>query len=248
MKNKIKRILYPLVSVIFWIVLWQILAISLDLSFVFPKFDDTLRSLCALVVTAEFWHTIFSSVLRILIGFAVGVAIGIALAVISHKFDIVRAIISPAMTVVKSTPVASSILLLWCLIGKNNVPSVIAVLMVMPIVWQNLMDGYNSISEKLDELCSVFEVSPAKKFRILTFPTLVRYLIPALVTASSLAWKSGIAAEIIVYAKNSIGKEITDAKNFFESETMFAWTIAVVLLSILIESLIKAIARRVKKI
>ncbi len=248
MTTKSKRIIYTLVSIVFWIVLWQILALSLDLSFVFPRFDDTIKEFASLVITAEFWKITFSSFLRILLGFILGVVFGIALAVLSNALEIVHAIVSPAMTVIKSTPVASSILVLWCLIGKGNVPTVIALLMVMPIVWQNLMDGYGSISNSLNELCSVFSVSPIKKFRILTFPTLLRYLMPALVTASSLAWKSGIAAEIIVYAKNSIGKEITDAKNLFQSERMFAWTIAIISISILIEAIIKKIARTVKKI
>lgn len=248
MKNKLKRIIYPIIAIVFWMTLWQILAITLDLSFVFPRLDDTLKTFFDLLITSAFWTTIFSSLCRILLGFFVGVLLGITLAVVTNHSLLLRAVISPAMTVIKSTPVASFILLLWCLIGKNSVPSVIAVLMVMPIVWQNLMEGYESISLELKELCDVFGVSSIKRFRVLTFPTLRRYLVPAIITASSLAWKSGIAAEIIVYAKNSIGKEITDAKNFFESETMFAWTIAVILLSILIESIIKKLSRMVKKI
>ncbi len=252
MKNKLKRLAYACVSLAFWIALWQILAIVIDFSFILPRFDDTIKTFFALVITSEFWLITLSSLLRILLGFLLGVVLGIALAILSHSFEVINAIVSPAMTVVKSTPVASIILLLWCLlskwIDKSNIPVVIALLMVMPIVWQNLMDGYTSISGKLDEVCSVFDVSPLKKFKILTFPTLIRYLIPALVTSSSLAWKSGIAAEIIVYAKNSIGKEITDAKNLFETERMFAWTIAVVLLSIGIEFLIKRLTRTVKRI
>ena len=248
MKNKLKQIACPIIAFLFWITVWQILAITLDLSFVFPKFSDTLKTFFALFVTPLFWTVIFSSLCRILLGFFIGVLLGIVLAVITNHFELFRALISPAMTVIKSTPVASFILLLWCLIGKNSVPTVIAVLMVMPIVWQNLMEGYESINHEFKELCDVFGVSALKRFKILTLPTLRRYLAPAIITSSSLAWKSGIAAEIIVYAKNSIGKEITDAKNFFESEAMFAWTIAVILLSILIESIIKRMSRMVKKI
>ena len=248
MKSNLKRFLYPIIAIIFWITIWQILAITLDISFVFPRFDSTMKALWSLVITSSFWKIILTSLTRILIGFAIGVLLGIVLAVVTDKSKLLNALISPAMTVIKSTPVASFILLLWCLIGKNSVPSVIAVLMVMPIVWQNLMNGYESINKDLGELCDVFGVSPLKRFKILTFPTLRRYLAPAVITASSLAWKSGIAAEIIVYAKNSIGKEITDAKNFFESETMFAWTIAVILLSILIEFIIKKASSMVKKI
>ena len=62
-----------------------------------------------------------------------------------------------------------------------------------------------------------------------------------------LAWKAGIAAEIIAYTRNSIGKEIFDAKNFFMGPEMFAWTLAVVLLSLLFEMLIKLLLRKEEK-
>ncbi len=186
--------------------------------------------------------------LRILLGFLIGATLGILIAPLTHYFQIARSIISPAMTVIKSTPVASFILVLWCLIGKSAVPTVIGILMVMPIVWQNLSDGFKSIDNDLREVCKVYRLAPLKQFRILIFPALIKFLLPALVTASALAWKSGIAAEIIVYAKNSIGQEIIDAKNIFQSEIMFAWTMAVVILSILIEFGIKKMAKAVKNI
>ena len=248
MKSNHKRILYTLLSVLIWIALWEILARIINLGFVFPTFFDTILAFGKLLISASFWKTIFTSLLRILLGFVIGSVLGILIAPLTHRFEFARALISPAMTVIKSTPVASFILVLWCLIGKSSVPTAIGVLMVMPIVWQNLSHGFDSIDSKLSEVCTVFEVSPKKRFKILVVPTLVKFLVPALITSSALAWKSGIAAEIIVYAKNSIGKEIIDAKNFFESETMFAWTIAVILLSITIEFAIKKLMEVVKKL
>ncbi len=237
-----------MIAALFWIGVWQTLALILDLGFVFPRFDDTVVKFFGLLITGSFWMTILLSLLRILLGFLIGALLGCLLAPLTHHIEIARAIISPAMTVIRSTPVASFILVLWCLIGKSFVPTAIGVLMVAPIVWQNLMDGYGAVSRELDEVCFIYRLSTMKKIRLLVLPTLMKFLLPALVTASALAWKSGIAAEIIVYAKNSIGREITDAKNFFESELMFAWTIAVVLLSILIELLIKRLGKVVQKL
>ena len=248
MKNKLKRPLLLLFSLAFWIGLWQILALTLDLGFVFPRFDDTVIAFLKLLITGHFWKTVALSLLRIFLGFLIGALLGCLLAPLTHFSELSRAVISPAMTVIKSTPVASFILVLWCLIGKNSVPTAIGVLMVTPIIWQNLDDGFKSVSAELSEVCAVYGMTPAQKFRLLVFPTLTKFLLPALVTSSALAWKSGIAAEIIVYAKNSIGKEISDAKNFFESEQMFAWTLAVILLSILIEFAIKKLGGRLGRL
>ena len=252
MKSKAKAILYPIISLLFWILLWYILSLSLDaklgIGYIFPTPDRVIAKLFELVVTANFWKSILFSFLRIMLGFALGVILGVAIATLTHSFSLVHSIVSPAMTVVKSTPVASFILLLWLLIGKANVPTVIAVLMVTPIVWQNLTDGYNAVSNSLSEMCEVFEVSRFKRFKLLVFPTVTRFLLPAIITSSALAWKSGIAAEIIVYAKSSIGKEIVDSKNIFDGETVFAWTLVVIILSIAIEFFVKKLLGVIRKV
>ena len=116
----------------------------------------------------------------------------------------------------------------------------------MPIIWQNLLDGYSAIDKNLIELADVYEFSYSKRLKLLVFPTLKKYLIPALITASGLAWKAGIAAEIIAYTKNSIGQGINDAKYNMETATVFAWTLVVIVLSIALEKTTKYFLRRVK--
>ena len=123
----------------------------------------------------------------------------------------------------------------------------IAFLMVMPIVWQNLSDGFSAIDKELSEVCDAFEFSYKKRLRLLVFPTLSSYLFPALITSVGLAWKSEIAAEIIAYTKSSIGSMINDAKYNFETPKVFALTIVVVIMSILLEALTKFLIRRYKK-
>ena len=103
---------------------------------------------------------------------------------------------------------------------------------------------FNSIDKDLSEVCEIFEFSRFKKFRYLVIPHLLKFFVPASLTAMGLAWKSGIAAEIITYTKNSIGQNIFDAKNFFEGDKMFAWTIVVVFISLVLEKTIRLLIRR----
>ena len=148
------------------------------------------------------------------------------------------------MTVIKSTPVASFIMILWVMIGSASLPSVIGLLMVMPIVWQNLMNAFDAIDGKLYEVAEIFGLSKKARFRFLIFPTLMQYFIPAVLTSIGLAWKSGIAAEILTYTKNSIGRNILDAKNYFEGADLLAWTATVIAISLLFEFIISRLARR----
>ena len=47
-----------------------------------------------------------------------------------------------------------------------------------------------------------------------------------------LCWKSGIAAEVIGTPVNSIGEKLYQAKIYFDTSDLFAWTFVIVLLSI----------------
>ena len=53
-----------------------------------------------------------------------------------------------------------------------------------------------------------------------------------------------MAAEILVMPKSSIGTMIGEAKQYLETASMFAWTLTVVLLSILIEFAVSALLKR----
>ena len=119
--------------------------------------------------------------------------------------------------------------------------------MVMPIVWQNVSDGFSAIDRELSEVCDAFEFSYKKRMKLLIIPTLSSYLFPALITSVGLAWKSEIAAEIIAYTKSSVGAMINDAKYNFETPKMFALTIIVVIMSLLLEAFTKFLIRRYRK-
>ncbi len=246
MPTKYKNLLLNLFGVAFWLLLWELLSRFVSLSFVIPGVYETFVALISLISSLKFWQIVLSSFTRIILGYLIGSVLGIALAFFCYKSQIVSSVISKLMTVIKATPVASVIMIIWFLVGSPNVPWIIATVMVMPIVWQNVMDGYRAIDKSLLEVVKIFNFSFVKKLKVLIFPSLKSYLLPALVTSGGLAWKAGIAAEIIAYTDFSIGKEIFNAKAFLESAEMYAWTVIVITLSILFEMLIKIALRRIK--
>ena len=247
MKNKVaKRVIVTFISILFWIFVWELISRAVKIPSILPSIFSILESLMKLSVTANFWKTILLSCIRILSGFVIGVGLGIALSFASFYNKAVMTIISPMMTVIRATPVASFILVVWLLIGSDLTPIAITVMMVTPIIWQNLIDGFKSMDNELIEVSKVFEFSRLKRFMLIIAPTLIRYFVPAIITALGLGWKSGIAAEIIAYTQNSIGREIFIAKNYVEGAEMLAWTLVVILISLLFEFVITSLGRRLE--
>ena len=247
MSAKLRKTLRTLAVVLFWLLIWQLLAALAGQELLLPSPLRVARELIRLAGGAEFWLTVAQSIRRVLTGIVSAVLLGILLALLTHKSAVLRALLSPVMTLVKSTPVASFIILALVWLGRDVVPPVIAALMVLPVVWANVSQGLDGIDPQLLELAQVCRLPRGRVFRRITLPSVLPHLRAALCSALGLGWKAGIAAEVLTVPVRSIGKRIYEAKIYLETTELFAWTAAVVLLSLAIEGLLLRLVRRLGK-
>ncbi len=231
---------------IFWIAVWAIGALIVGDSYFLPSPLDTLKALFLLLKEAYFYKVILASLLRVLLGLFLGVSVGVLLATLCNLSSTLRSFVSPIISIFKAMPVATFILILWVIMWGSKLTVFIGFMMVLPIIYQNTLDGFDSIDKGLREAAVIYELSFFKKLRLLYFPTILSYLAPALVTSIGLAFKSQIAAEIIAYTHNSIGQYIFDANYNLNTEKVFAWAVVIVIFSISLESLTKFLVRRMK--
>lgn len=247
MSAALRKTLRTLAVVLFWLLIWQLAAALVGQELLLPSPLRVARELLRLAGGAEFWLTVAQSIRRVLTGIASAVLLGILLALLTHKSALFRALLSPVMTLVKSTPVASFIILALVWLGRDVVPPVIAALMVLPVVWANVSQGLDGIDPQLLELAQVFRLPRGRVFRRITLPSVLPHLRAALCSALGLGWKAGVAAEILTVPARSIGKRIYEAKIYLETTELFAWTAAVVLLSLVIERLLLRLVGRIGK-
>ena len=155
-----------------------------------------------------------------------------------------RRLFAPAIRVVRATPVASFILLVLLWTDRNFVPAVIAALMVLPVVWENLVRGLDEVDGQLVELGQAYHLSPAKMLTLIYLPSLRPYFLSAVTTAMGLAWKSGVAAEVLCLPRQALGTQIYNTKYYLEVPQLFAWTAVVVVLSLVLERLLRLVLGR----
>ena len=233
--KQLKRILRILLIVAFWCGIWAIAAWAVGKPMLLPSPMTVLKTLWGLLQTSDFYLITARSLLNITVGLLIGIALGVLLAILTSRLAFLRELILPLMTVVKATPVASFIILALIWIGSAWVPSFITVLIVLPVIWTNLDVGFGKIDPGLLEVTRIYRFSFSKQLKLLYLPSLKPYFSSSVRTSLGLAWKAGIAAEIIAMPKNSIGTMIGEAKLYIETPVMFAWTLTVILLSLVIE-------------
>ena len=213
----------------------------------FPSPVDVLLRLWKLLGGKDFYILSLSSFGRILLGILIATVAGTIMALFCSFSKIVYDFFVPIISVIKSTPIVAFVFLVNIFIGNEKTVVVISALMVFPIVFANVYQGIKSTNKELLELCKVYRIPFVKKLKVLYLPTVVPYFISALLSAIGLAWKAGIAAEVLCTPKISIGIEIFKSKQYLEYIDLFAWTVTVVILSLIFEFAITKLLNVVSK-
>lgn len=236
-----------LAAAVFWLALWALAAVLVDKPLLLPAPWSVLRRLGALAITTTFWLTVARTLGRIALGLIGGAALGTLLAAAAARYRPVRVLLSPLLTIVQSTPVASFILLLLVWLGRDTLPAVVVALMVLPVVWRNVSAGVQSTDPMLLELARSYRFPRGRVLRRVYIPSVKPYFLAALETALGLAWKAGVAAEVLTVPKGSVGTMLYEAKLYLETTDLFAWTVTVIVCSLAIEKLLAAALRRLEK-
>ena len=226
-----KKLTLALFSAFFWIAVWHCVHLAVGENILVPSPLSVLKRLFELCGESTFWLSVLVSLSRVVSGLFIGTVLGIFLAVLTALF-------SPLLHIIKATPVASFIILAILWLNVENVPVFTAVLIVLPTVWANTEKGILSVDEKLLEMGKAFGLSPFESFFRITVPSVKPFFNAALNSAVGMAWKAGIAAEVISPHGKSIGSALHDSKIYFETADTFAWTAAVILFSVLLEKAI----------
>ena len=214
------------IVLVFWLCIWQGAAQLTGNELLLPSPLSVLTRLGQLVLTGSFWRT--------------AVVLGCVLAVVCCRWRLLNDLLSPLLTIIKSTPVASFIILLLIWIGRDALPAVIVLLMVLPVVWGNVCAGIRTTDPLLLRTAKVFGFSRWRTLRRVYVPWVMPHFLSACRTSLGLAWKSGIAAEVLTVPALSIGKMLYESKLYWEVQDLFAWTVMVILCSLVIEKVLMA--------
>lgn len=225
-------------TVLFWMCLWQLLSVIIGQEILLVSPVSAIRQLGRLLLQPDFYQSLLFSIVRIAAGFFSGSAAGILLAVLSYRRRIVEDLLYPLLQAVKSVPVASFIILLLVWFSSRNLSVVISFLMVLPIIYTNTLEGIRNMDQGLLEMAKVFRVPLKKRLLYIYTSQVMPYIKSACTIALGMCWKAGIAAEVIGTPDGSIGEQLYLAKVYLNMPELFAWTVVIIMISILFERLI----------
>lgn len=224
-------------AVLFWGLVWQLAASAMNNPLLLPGPLQVLRRVGELALTADFWQITALSIGRVLLGVVLAVAFAVVLAVLTSCSSLLETIIAPVMTAMQATPVASFAILVLIWLERDSVPVLICAMMVVPVVWNSVSTGIRTTDRQLLEMAKLYRLSPGKRLRRIYVPSVMPFFRGACCNALGLGWKAGIAAEVLTVPARSIGRQISESKLYLMTGDLFAWTLTVVIFSLLLQKL-----------
>ena len=221
--------------VVFWLVVWQLLAWAANSTLLLSPPADVVVRFVELVPTAGFWASIALSGSHIVSGFLLAMVIGTGLAVAGAAWPLLAALLSPLMRALRAVPVVSFVLLVLIWADASSLSIIITFIMVMPMVHANVAEGCGARDVQLVEMAAVFGFDTGRRWWAITLPGMMPYVTAAARVGLGLCWKSGVSAEVIGLTSGSIGERLYEAKLFLSTGDLFCWTAVIVALAWVVE-------------
>ena len=223
---------------------WQLAAVYIDSNILIATPVDVVRRLFTIWRTDGFFSVIAFTFTHISIGYLSAAAAGTLTAFAAARFKLIERLIYPFVVCFKTVPVASMVVILLIWVSASNLSVIISFLVVFPVIYNNILSGLKACDRGLAEMAEVFGIGYFRKLRYITLPQLKSYIISALSVTAGMAWKAGVAAEVIGTPPLSVGKMIYQSKIWLNTVDLFTWTLILVVLSVIFERIFISIVKR----
>lgn len=237
-KKKTEKILRKAAVILFWLAIWQLLAMLVDNEIMLVTPGQAFMAFIGLLGKITFWQTVGMSLCRIALGFLLGMMAALILAGLSSRYSLVEELVEPIMTLCKAVPVAVFVVLLLIWWGSSFLAVAVCFLIVLPNIYISTLEGLKNTDKKLLEMAKVFDLPARTSFFYIYCPALKPFLSSSLKMSLGMCWKSGVAAEVIGTPAFSIGEQLYMSKIYLDTAGVFAWAAVIILLSVGFEWLI----------
>ena len=225
-------------AVLLALALWQAAAMAVDLPMLLCAPTQVALRLTTIWREEGFFATVLFSLLRIGGGFLLAAVTGVALGIAAGRFPLLETLLWPYVVTIRSVPVASFIIIALIWLSGRQLAVFIAFLMVFPVVYGNTLQGIRSADGALLEMAALYRVPWRRRLGYIYLPHMKPFLLSACSVGAGLAWKAGVAAEVIGVVGGSMGEKLYESKIYFETCDLLSWTVLIVALSVGLEKLL----------
>ena len=237
-----KRIVLICLSILLIPVAWQLLSWQMAQPQLIPSFPDLIRALFRLVYSPGFLVSIGTTCLRACVGLLLSLAAASITAFLLNRSEAIRFLFMPWLSLLRSVPVISFILLALIFLNPEMIPLLIAFLTMYPLLTENLLKGLMNRRDSWKILAQQFHLNAWNRLFQINYPQLKPYLFSGLASAVGFGWRAIIMGEVLSQCVDGIGKRMKEAQVFIDVPELIAWTLVAIVLSWLTDKLISRLS------
>lgn len=226
-----------LYSIFTFVIIWQAVSIMVASS-VFPSVVDILIDLFKHINDGDLIENLIITLIRVFIAFFIamffGVFFGIAMGISKKVDDFFDFILVLGLNI----PALVTIVICYIWFGLTDFAALLAVVLnKVPIIVVNIREGTKAVEKKYMDLAKVYKVSRKETFFKIFLPQIYPYLIASTRLSLSLIWKIVLVVELLGRS-DGIGFKISMFFQFFNITSILSYSLAFVLVILLIENFI----------
>lgn len=237
-----KRIVLTCLSILLIPVAWLLLSWQMAQPQLIPSFPDLIRALFRLVYSPGFLVSIGTTCLRACVGLLLSLAAASITAFLLNRSEAIRFLFMPWLSLLRSVPVISFILLALIFLNPEMIPLLIAFLTMYPLLTENLLKGLMNRRDSWKMLARQFHLNAWNCLFQINYPQLKPYLFSGLASAVGFGWRAIIMGEVLSQCVDGIGKRMKEAQVFIDVPELIAWTLVAIVLSWLTDKLISRLS------
>ncbi len=249
MKNGLKNGKWlPIITIFILFAVWYLVAIIVNAEIIIPMPHIVVVQMGQLLTQGNFYISLLSSLWKIVLSFLIACILGISLAVLAAAFKPLEHLFYPLLVVVRVTPTMSVIFL--CLIWFNSKisPIIVSLAVIFPMFYSSCLNAIKGIDTKLIEMSKLFKVSKKTMIKKLYLPSVASKVYDDSISIISLNVKLIIAAEALAMTNLTLGQIMQISKANLETATLFSITIVAILISVVLETLLKYLKKLATRI
>ena len=250
LRQKVSRrntILLRVGAVLLFAGLWEVGARAAD-SILIPTFSETMVGLWELAfVTGELWPALATSNLALIFGYVAAVVVAVPLGLASARWRVVDNLVSPISAAALALPISPLIPIVLVAMGLGLAPKVLVIfLFAWVYILTNVRAGVRQVPKTLGEMATSFGAKEAQVWWRILIPGSTPAIFSGLRIGLSRAFAGMVIVELIMLPVG-IGAIMLDFRGSFQSDLLYATTIAVVIEGVLLATLMQTFERRLMK-
>jgi len=231
-------------SVFVLFLVWLIAAALLQNEIILPGPQAVFQAFWEIVTSLRNLEAIGSTILRLLLAMGIALVTGLFLGVIGGLKPAISQILKPIVTILRTVPVISIVIIVLIIFGFRDTPYVITFLMIFPLLYQAVSEGIKNIDP---ELIDVYKLEDDHFFSGLWhcyLPLIGDQIKTALLQSAGLGIKVMIMAEYLSQTQNSIGNMLYLEKVNLRFDYVFAWTGILIIAAVIMEAMIERYSQK----